>query len=261
MKLSIVTTIKNEEKNIRDFLESVLIQEPPWELVIIDSYSTDNSAKIIEEYCAKMENIKLIRKKCSRGEGRNLGVSNSTSDYIVFTDGDVILDRYWLKYMREDFQQGEEIVAGHTISIGNKKFAELERVKLYYKNVDITYPSCNLGYKKSLFLKIGGFDPVFVTAEDMDLNFRALDENKSIYYDDRAIVYNRTRDSLISFYKQAFWNGYGRKQLTLKHGNLWKNYNFKGMIDNKAFKPLAISRIAIAMLGYLYCKMENGGNK
>ncbi len=261
MKLSIITTVKNEEKNIQSFIESVILQEPPWELIIVDSMSVDKTAEIIKGYANRYDNIMLIQKKCSRGEGRNIGVANSSSDYVIFTDGDVILDPLWLKYMREDFEKGYEIVAGKTILTGNKKFAELDRVKLYYKNVDLTFPSCNLGYKKSLFLKIGGFDPVFITAEDIDLNFRAVDENKKLYYDERAIVYNKTRDNYISFYKQAFWNGYGRKQLTLKHGNLWGNYNFKSNFNNKTFKLVPLSRLGIAMLGYLYCKVKKGGFK
>jgi glycosyltransferase involved in cell wall biosynthesis len=261
VKLSIITTVKNESKNIRNFIESALLQEPPWELIIVDAMSTDKTGEIIKEYANRYDNIKLIQKKCSRGEGRNIGVANSTSEYVIFTDGDVILDPLWLKYMREDFEKGEEVVAGNTILTGNKKFAELERVKLYYKNVDLTFPSCNLGYKKSLFLKIGGFDPVFITAEDIDLNFRAVAENKKLYYDERAIVYNKTRDNFISFYKQAFWNGYGRKQLTLKHGNLWKNYNMKNMFNNKSFRLVPLSRLGIAMLGYLYCKVKKGGFK
>ncbi|MGC8497530.1 MAG: glycosyltransferase [Thermoplasmata archaeon] len=261
MKVSIITTVKNEEKNILNFIESALLQEPPWELIIVDSMSTDKTTQIIKEYADRYDNIKLIQKKCSRGEGRNIGVANSSSDYVIFTDGDVILDPSWLKYMREDFEKGEEIVAGNTILIGNKKFAELDRVKLYYKNVDLTYPSCNLGYKKSLFLKLGGFDPLFITAEDIDLNFRAVAENKKLYYDERAIVYNKTRENYISFYKQAFWNGYGRKQLTLKHGNLWGNYNLKKMFNNKTFKLVPLSRLGIAMIGYVYCKVKKGGFK
>lgn len=261
MKLSIVTTVKNEEKNIQNFIESVLLQEPPWELIIVDSMSTDNTVNIIEGYSKKIENIKLIKNKCSRGKGRNIGVANSSSEYIVFTDGDVILDKSWLKYIREDFENGEEIVAGKTILVGKNAFIDLERVELYYNNMDITFPSCNLGYKKSLFLKIGGFDPIFITAEDIDLNLRALMENKKIYYDEKAIIHNKTRDTYTSFYKQAFWNGYGRKQLTLKHGDLWSNYKLKNMINSKTFKFVPLSRVAIAMLGYLYCKLSKGGFK
>lgn len=261
MKLSIVTTVKNEEKNIQNFIESVLIQEAPWELIIVDSMSTDKTANIIEEYSKKMDNIKLIKKKCSRGEGRNIGVANSSSEYVVFTDGDVVLDKSWLKCIREDFENGNEIVAGKTISVGKSAFVDLERVELYYNNMDITFPSCNLGYKKSLFLQIGGFDPIFITAEDIDLNLRALMQNKKIYYDERAIIHNKTRSNYAFFYKQAFWNGYGRKQLTLKHGGLWSNYKLKNMINKKTFKFVPLSRLIVAISGYLYCKLSKGGFK
>ncbi|PIV69153.1 MAG: glycosyl transferase family 2, partial [Euryarchaeota archaeon CG01_land_8_20_14_3_00_38_12] len=48
MLVSVVITTKNEEKNIGDLLESLVIQEKPFEVVIVDSESRDGTQNIIK---------------------------------------------------------------------------------------------------------------------------------------------------------------------------------------------------------------------
>lgn len=252
--VSVVITVKNEEKSIKQLMESLLLQERPFEVIVVDSESEDKTVEILKSYRGAID-LKIIEKKCTRGAGRNIGVENSKYDLILFTDGDVILDRNWIFEMRKSFLDGNDVVAGKTITIGNKKFANLDRVELYNKNFDVTFPSCNLGYRKELFKSIGGFDERFITAEDIDLNFRAINAGAKFHYNENAIVYNRARDDLKSFFRQAFWNGYGRKQLSIKHGNLWKRYSLKNMFSRKQLSIFGMTRLIFAISGYLYAKI------
>ncbi|MEL9998523.1 MAG: glycosyltransferase [Thermoplasmata archaeon] len=251
--LSIVITVKNEEEHIGELLDSLCLQEGPFEVVIVDAESTDNTIKIIESYKEKL-NIKLIVKKSTRGGGRNIGVKNSSYDYVVFTDGDIIVSKNWLEEMRKFIDMGNDVVAGKTLYVGNEKFS-LERVELIYMGYDVTFPSCNLAYRKELFLKIGGFDESLITAEDIDLNMRAIMAGAKFAYNENAIVYHKTRDDLISFLKQAFWNGYGRAQLSSKHGKLWKQHSIKNALIGQRISFYGIARLTFALIGYLNAKV------
>lgn len=254
MLISIVITVKNESKHISDLLDSLVIQEPPFEIIVVDSNSRDNTRKIVDKYHERYDFVHLYVKDSSRGEGRNYGVEKSKGDYVAFTDGDDIANPFWLTEIRKSFNEGADVVAGKTIYVGYGPWERLERVELFYRGFDVTFPSCNLAYRKELFQKIGGFDPWFVTAEDIDLNMRAVNAGAKIIHNPNAIVYHRTRDSLHSFVKQAFWNGYGRKQLTLKHGSLWFQYTPKKMVQQQmGFYPAL--RLVAAMSGYLGCKL------
>jgi len=53
IKISIVLTTKNEEKNIASLLESLMNQEEPYEVLVVDSDSTDRTQKIVKEYSMK----------------------------------------------------------------------------------------------------------------------------------------------------------------------------------------------------------------
>jgi GT2 family glycosyltransferase len=180
--------------------------------------------------------------------GRNFGARHSRGEALAFTDGDCIASPFWLKHLREGLRTSE-VVAGKTVQIGYRPFEDLERVELRYHGYDITHPSCNLAYRREAFESVGGFDDWFITAEDIDLNLRAVQRGCRIGFRPDAVVYHRTRGSVFDFLKQALWNGVGRKQLTLKHGQLWSSYRPLEMF-RRQHTPWSLVRLASASLGY-----------
>jgi len=253
MFISVVITVRNEEKHIADLLDSLVVQEMPYEIIIVDSSSEDRTCEIVKEYMRKYDNIHLYEHGGTRGESRNFGVGKAKGDYVAFTDGDCIANPFWLSELRNGLKHAQ-VVAGKTIQIGYHAFEKLERVELMYKGMDVTYPTANIAYDKKIFERIGGFDNWFVTAEDIDLNLRAVDAGAKIIYNPKAIIYHRARESFYKFFKQAFWNGYGRKQLTLKHGRLWQNYKPTEMLK-ASVNMWYLLRLFFAMLGYIACKL------
>ena len=251
---SVIVTVRNEARHIADLLDSLVVQEPPFEVLIVDAESTDPTQEIVKRYQARYPNIRLLVQRSTRGGGRNLGVSQARGEIVCFIDGDCIANPFWLQQLRRSLA-GADVAAGRTVQIGYWAFEALHRVELDHKGFDVTYPSCNLAYWKDLFEKVGGFDEVFITAEDIDLNYRAVDVGASVVANPDAVVYHRARDTITKFLTQAYWNGYGRKQLTLKHGNLWGRYSFRKMIRQQgSFWGLA--RLGSASLGYVAAKIK-----
>ncbi len=234
-------------------LDSLVIQEPPIEVLLVDAFSSDRTRQIIRNYSKDYDFVDLIIQGGTRGRSRNFGVQESHGEAVVFIDGDCIANPFWIKHLRERLLAGAPIVAGKTVQIGYRPFEELERVELYYRGSDVTYPSCNLTYRRRVFDAIDGFDERFLTAEDIYLNLRALEAGYQIEHEPRAIVYHRTRGSYYDFFRQAFWNGAGRKQLTLKHGQLWGNYRPLEMV-RREHDLWSITRLSLALLGYLAYK-------
>ena len=245
--ISVVVTVRNEERNLPPLLDSLVIQEPPIEVVIVDAASEDRTREIAKAYGERFPFVRLYSRGGTRGTGRNYGVAKSEGAYVAFTDGDCIASPFWVQNLRAAAHG--EVVAGKTVQVGYRPFEDLERVELIYGGFDITFPSCNLAYPRERFLALGGFDEWFVTAEDIDLNLRAVDAGAAIRYREDAIVYHRTRGSWYDFTKQAFWNGAGRKQLTLKHGRLWSSYRPRELFRRQA-TPTSGLRLGAALLGY-----------
>lgn len=94
--LSVIIISYNQEKYIRDAINSVLMQKVnfKYELILADDCSTDNTKKILEEYKEKYSDIiKIATRK------KNMGATNNVLDagrkckgkYITVLEG----DDYW----------------------------------------------------------------------------------------------------------------------------------------------------------------------
>ncbi len=257
--VSVVITVFNEEKNIRDLLDSLLVQEPPWEVLVVDAESSDRTPEIVQRYAKEHEDgsIRLITFPGTRGASRNKGVEEARGEVVAFIDGDCIANPFWLRELRRGLEEAD-VVSGRTIQIGYWAFENLHRVELHHEGVDVTYPTCNLAYTREGFLEAGGFDDRFHTAEDIDLNYRGVEAGLTFTERPDALVYHRARDSFTAFFKQAYWNGYGRKQLTLKHGDLWSHYSFRRMLRTQ-LHLWGVLRLAAASLGYLVATVREDG--
>ncbi|MCD4771837.1 MAG: glycosyltransferase [Bacteroidales bacterium] len=89
MKTSAIICVFNEEKTIRNVIESVSESFIVDEIIIVNDGSTDNTKKIIEELKNKFE-ITNIHFKENKGKGYAMavGVENATNEIIVFIDAD-----------------------------------------------------------------------------------------------------------------------------------------------------------------------------
>ena len=248
--VSIVVTVRNESRHIGRLLESLLPQEGLFEVVLVDAWSRDGTFEIAEQFAVQHPDfpLRVHRKPGSRGVGRNAGVHEASGEWVAFIDGDCFADSQWLKRLREALS-ATVVVAGRTVVVGTHPYGRLERVELMQKGFDVTYPSCNLAYRRELFLRLGGFDARFITAEDIDLNMRAVQAGATIHYAPEAIVYHHMRTTFVRFLIQAFWNGYGRKQLTEKHGSLWGRYRVRRLITDQR-GVIAWIRLTAALGGY-----------
>jgi len=254
--VSIVVTVRNEEKNLRHLLDSLVPQRKVHEVILVDAMSTDNTAAVAESYKDLLPRLQVIRQASRRGEGRNIGAAAATGKLLAFTDGDCIVNPFWTERLVAAWDgKPDRVVAGQTILTGFWAFTKLHRVELPHLGQDTTWPSCNLAYPKTLFDRLGGFDREFVTAEDIDLNTRAVQAGARIERAPEAIVYARARDSVTGFIRQAYWNGYGRKQLTRKHGRLWREYSLGRLLRLHGGSFWGILRIVAGLVGYLDAKM------
>jgi glycosyltransferase involved in cell wall biosynthesis len=251
MKISVVLTTKNEEKNIPDLLDSLLNQEEPYEVLIIDSDSKDKTQEIVKKYSENKKNIKLFVHPGTRAESMNYGIKQATGDAVAFIGGDDIADKKWIKEVRNGLKNAD-IVVGNLLPTKKERIQNIENVKLYHKGKNISYPGTNTTYKKEILDKLKGFDPWFSSAEDLEINYRAIDLGYEIKQNKSAIVYYRAKNNALNFLKQSFWYGYGRKLLGLKHGRIWGKHSTTDVIKNQT-SLFGLVRLLIGFLGYIYC--------
>lgn len=90
--VSVVVCSYNQEKYIKQTLDSIISQDNPytWELIVCDDASKDNTPKIIKDYAKIYEEIIPILRSENLGIIKNLfdGISKCKGEYIMVCGGD-----------------------------------------------------------------------------------------------------------------------------------------------------------------------------
>ena len=112
--LSVVVIGRNEGPRLRRCLESVRDMEQPEggvEIIYVDSASTDESREIAREMGAQV--IAIQPAKPTAALGRNAGWRASRGRFVLFLDGDTILDPGFVIRSLEDFSLDTAVVFGN----------------------------------------------------------------------------------------------------------------------------------------------------
>ncbi|MBO5566982.1 MAG: glycosyltransferase family 2 protein [Succinivibrio sp.] len=90
-KISVIVAVYNAESTIGRCLDSVLSQTIKGiEIIVVDDCSTDASKKILQDYSNNNRCVNLITLDHNLGAGnaRNIGINNSTGEYVSILDSD-----------------------------------------------------------------------------------------------------------------------------------------------------------------------------
>lgn len=96
--VSIIIPTFNRDAYIGSALDSIINQSyTNWECIVVDDGGTDQTAKIMADYCKQDDRIKYVKRPDCYAKGsngsRNYGLSLSKGDFIAFCDD----DDYWLQ--------------------------------------------------------------------------------------------------------------------------------------------------------------------
>jgi glycosyltransferase involved in cell wall biosynthesis len=85
----------NSDGTLRECINSVYMNVPVNNLIIVDGYSTDATVDIIEQFQQQYGNVIFIQQKGTRGSARQKAIQLVKSDWFMFVDSDVILSKNW----------------------------------------------------------------------------------------------------------------------------------------------------------------------
>jgi glycosyltransferase involved in cell wall biosynthesis len=82
-KYSVCMTCFDEFPTVKQSLGSLLGQmNEDYEVVVVDNFSQDGTYDVLVEF-ERSHGVKVIRRRCTRGMGRQIAFENSSGDYII----------------------------------------------------------------------------------------------------------------------------------------------------------------------------------
>nr|WP_295606055.1 glycosyltransferase family 2 protein [uncultured Methanobrevibacter sp.] len=161
--ITVIIPTYNAEDFLKSAIDSVKNQSIGFEnieLLLVDDNSSDATRSIIKEYSDIYDNIKYIFPEGNSGSpsrGRNVGIDNASSKYIMFLDQD---DRYLedcCEVLYNTIEKTQEnIVMCNYINIINGDFSSIG-----IKDQDTSFKIVNPQKDKKIFRKTYMWDKIF----------------------------------------------------------------------------------------------------
>jgi GT2 family glycosyltransferase len=196
--VSVAVPTHHRPELLRRALESLLAQTYPHRLMEIIVVASQNDAAFgIVEAMRAQTDIALtcvsIPNDPTRGRSasakRNYGAQQAKGEWLALIDDDCIADPGWIAGASPMF---DDPTAGAIE--GRKHIPPIDPPTFTYKGLlNFTrpggYQTCNIFYRRELFLKLGGFDLNFpFYLEDSDMAWTVLDAGYTIPYAEAAVV-------------------------------------------------------------------------
>lgn len=212
-KVSVIVTIYNREKYLRDCVSSLFEQTlDDVEFVFVDDASTDNSISVlkqtIEQYPYRKAQIDIIRlkKNCGRAVARQTGINNVKGEYVIHVDSDDWVDKDMLELLYIKAKENDADIVGCNVT---HEYSDYQRIfKQKYStnmnenvrrllNGDI-FPSLCTSLTRTNLIKDNHitFPQGLDTGEDLLFNLHLyLNAHKVLGIDAPLYHYRHTKDS------------------------------------------------------------------
>lgn len=200
----------------------------PWELVVIDNNSSDDTRAVVERMAAQLPVPVAYHFEPRQGlsHARNAAFRAARYDILAFTDDDCLFGADWLQTIAGEFAADAslailggrvEAAAGLPPELSTRRGRRRVEVKSL---IDLrrNLIGCNMALKRSLLRDVGPFDTRLgagtpcKAGEDSDYIYRALRGGKRILYSPDVLIehaHDRTEEAAVRAVRSNYLMGRG----------------------------------------------------
>ncbi len=248
-KFSIVIPFRNEAENLPKLLASISklnYSNSKFEIILVDDASEDDSISIIQNVIdtkpskkdfTRLDTIRIIKNERTSNSPKKDAITSaikvSKFNWIITTDADCVLPKYWLDTFDECIQTKSSncIVAPVTYHGENSffnRFQTLDFLSLQGATIGgfgLSRPfmcnGANFGYRKSLFLNVNGFEGNTNIASGDDIFLL----EKFIKHDAEKVHYLKSHNAIVTTNPAASISSLVQQRLRwaskTSHYNIW----------------------------------------
>jgi GT2 family glycosyltransferase len=244
---TLIICSRNRPKLLFETVESVLRgNDVPTEMIIVDQ-SAASLPELAEMKTERPCELRYIHSKTvGVGASRNLGISSSRFEVLIFIDDDMFVETDWFRNLVQavikagscSVVTGQVLAGESEVPSGKAPSIKKDQQPAIYQgriSKDVLYTG-NMGAYRSVFDQIGLFDErlgpgtSFPAAEDNDLGYRLLEQGYCICYVPEAIVYHRAWRLDHENLSLKWRYGVGRGAYYAKHMSWHDPYMFSRLV-------------------------------
>ena len=236
--ISVIIPMHNEDLVARNILDRLLQSDYPMhqmEIIPVNDHSDDKTKEILDEYAQKYSNIVPYHRlddeqKRGKAESLNEVMALCTHNIIVVFDADYMPAKETIKSLVIGFKDPQVgAVMGRVLAYNSDVnlltiMLDMERSGGYQVgqqaryNMDLIpqYGGTVGAYRRSVVVKMGGFDPK-ILAEDTDLTFKMYLSGWKVAYANKVECYEEVPETWVDRAKQVRRWARGHNQVMFKH--------------------------------------------
>jgi glycosyltransferase involved in cell wall biosynthesis len=238
--VSVVVPCRNEAEHIGPCLASIVANEYPAdrrEVVVVDGMSDDGTRERVREIASVHPEVRLVDNPARvTPAALNLGLAETSGAIVIRMDAHVRYPRDYIRRLVQALEaSGADNVGGvlrtlpggpgrvaeaialamaHPFGVGNARFRTGAAAPTW---VDTVPFGC---FRRSLFERIGGFDPELVRNQDDELNGRIIRSGGRILLLPDLVVDYLARGSLGKLGRMYYQYGYYKPLVVRKLGEV-----------------------------------------
>ena len=241
--ISVIVPTRNRAPSLQLLLESFERLTPPpvpYEIVIADNGSTDETPRLLAEWRVGAPNRAVVRvQQPGKSRAVNAAIARSRGDLIAFCDDDVVADPAWLAEVWDYFTrhdcaaaQGsvlwpEEAMRDPELYALLDRYRTIVHLDLDPDTVRTKLTGANMAVRRHTLSVVGVFNEAIGPgaaglSEDNELAGRILRHGGWIGYMSRArVVHEIDRSRLTEEYFQEYHRRQGRSRYAYKHNGIF----------------------------------------
>lgn len=242
LPVSLVIPCYNRKNQTEELLQSIDRSDFYCEIIIVD----DNSTEDIKALVDKFKNLDIMYLKNSKNSGpaysRNVGIENSSHNFVAFTDNDCLVKNDWLIRMYEYISNSNDSIAGVGGKVVSNNDDLVSQYFIYHKILDPWFHkgqyyyvvTANAIFRKKPLIEVGCFDIAIKKAggEDPGLCFKLMKKNYKFLYNPEGIIFHTFEKSLFKIFKTFYNYGFGCSIQSKKY------FELPNFVDNRNFGGL-----------------------
>lgn len=208
---SVIIPVHNSARYLPTLLDSLRQQTAhDWEVVAVDNRSTDDSLRILTNSTLSAP-LRLHRadERANPSYARNVGATVATGDKLLFVDADDAVLSGYVRLMSEALDEHPMVTSRvDSAALNPDGVREVFGATWQSEGIDTYFgflPGCgvNIGIRRDLFEKLGGFPEEFSGSEDIAFAWKAHLAGVRVHFVADAVYLYRHRESLADLFRQA----------------------------------------------------------